>query len=87
MKRCLPSGKSKDSARVSASGQSPPHVALNTTLVRVIKFNNVILRRPTPTNARKIKSANYVYLQTNGVVTWEIPAMPQEKLKNALSNY
>ena len=41
--------------------------------------SNVQLRRFTPTNAPKIKSANYLHLQT--AVTQDMSAIPQEKLK------
>ena len=77
MKKCLPTEKSKDLLGVSASFQTRPLLALHSTTLSNppragchhswltgLNTDSMYahhLRRFTPTNAQKIKSANYLY--------------------------
>ena len=87
MKKCLPSEKSKDSWRVSASVQSRPPLTVPLRLsfpvpfswptgftLKTITCNNVQLRGFTSKYAQKNQVCK-LFLLTDGVVTRDMSAM------------
>ena len=98
MKRCLPSGKSKDSSRVSTSVQGRPLLALNSTSksqpLRASCLRSwstgLTLRACTCNNMqlRRLTPTNVqnqvcrLFALTSGAVTEDMSVMASEKLKN-----
>ena len=94
MKRCLSSGKSKDSCRISTFTESRLLLALNSNLkvnphVPVAsRVDRVILHcGNTPAKMCNYGGSRQRIGYTYKTFTRDMSAMPQEKLGNILSNY